>query len=84
MLGLLHGGTAMGCLIAALYFYRFWRETRDRLFVLFAVAFAMLGVNRVALGLAHPTVESTPYLYVVRLVAFVLIAYAIVDKNRQR
>ena len=29
------------------------------------------------------TTESTPYFYAVRLAAFVLIAFAVIDKNRR-
>ena len=35
--------------VVALFFLRFWRETRDRLFVIFAAAFALLGITRLAL-----------------------------------
>ena len=79
----LHGATAMGCLVATLFFARFWNQTHDRLFGFFAVAFAVLAANRAALALSHPSEESTPYFYVARLAAFVLIAYAVVDKNRR-
>jgi uncharacterized membrane protein HdeD (DUF308 family) len=83
MMLFLHGATCMGCLVAALYFLRFWRDTRERLFVLFGVAFMVLALNRAALALSHPTAESTPYFYLARLFAFLLIAYAVVDKNRR-
>lgn len=83
MMLFLHGATSMGCIVAALYFLRFWRDTGERLFVLFGVAFAVLAVNRAALALTHPSAEQTPYFYLARLAAFVLIAYAVVDKNRR-
>src|SRR5688500_1685217 len=51
MMLFLHGATSMGCIVAALYFLRFWRDTRDRLFVLFSIAFAVLAANRAALAL---------------------------------
>jgi hypothetical protein len=44
------GAIAMASLIAALFFLRFWRETGDRLFAMFALAFLLLGITR--LGLA--------------------------------
>jgi putative Ca2+/H+ antiporter (TMEM165/GDT1 family) len=83
MMLFLNGATFMGCIVAAVYFLRFWRETRDRLFVLFAIAFAVLAMNRAALALSHLTAESTPYFYLVRLAAFLLIAFAVIDKNRR-
>jgi low temperature requirement protein LtrA len=80
----LSGATAMGCLVAAGFFLRFWRETRDRLFLFFAIAFAIMAVSRTLLSLMHLSAENEPYLYLLRLAAFVVIAFAIVDKNRQR
>jgi hypothetical protein len=77
------GAIAMGFLVASLFFLRFWRETRDRLFALFALSFFVLAVNRVGIGLAAGS-GVRDYLYGVRLLAFVLILLAILDKNRSR
>ncbi|HEU4955206.1 MAG TPA: DUF5985 family protein, partial [Gemmatimonadales bacterium] len=60
----------------------FWRDTRDRLFLIFAVAFWIFGVQRLALTLSRDMVEDQTGLYLVRLFAFLLILAAIVDKNR--
>jgi len=79
----LTGFGTMGFLVAAAFFVRFWRETQDRLFVLFAVAFAALGLNRALVALLAPARESQPYLYLIRLGAFVVIAWAVIDKNRR-
>jgi Family of unknown function (DUF5985) len=79
----LTGVATMGFLVAATFFARFWRETRDRLFLLFAVAFVALGLNRALLAVFDPGRESQPYLYIIRLGAFVLIAWAVIDKNRR-
>ena len=70
-------------LIAALFFLRFWRQSRDRLFALFAAAFVMLALQRVGLALAVRYELQTTWAYVMRLAAFVIILYAIIDKNRQ-
>jgi uncharacterized membrane protein YcjF (UPF0283 family) len=75
------GGLVMGCFVAGLFFLRFWRKTRDRLFAIFAVAFWLLGVNWMALAFTEQDEVKTIY-YAVRLLAFVLILYAIIDKNR--
>lgn len=75
------GALAMGSAIAALFFLRFWRETTDRLFVFFALAFSTLSVHWVALGIVNPVMETRHQLYVVRLAAFVLILIGILDKN---
>jgi phosphoglycerol transferase MdoB-like AlkP superfamily enzyme len=66
---------------AAAFFFRFWRKTRDRFFALFAVAFLVLALNRIALFLT-PEDQEPVGLYAVRLAAFVLILAAIWDKNR--
>ncbi|MGH7898585.1 MAG: DUF5985 family protein [Candidatus Binatia bacterium] len=76
------GALAMGCWVAGLVFLRFWKEARDRLFVIFACAFWVLGLNWVVLALFHPGEETRHYVYMIRLVAFLLIIGAIVDKNR--
>ena len=77
------GGLVLGCFVAGLFFLRFWRKTRDRLFAIFATAFWLLGANWLALAFTEENEVNTLY-YAVRLVAFVLILFAIVDKNRAR
>ena len=79
---LLLGASAMGEVVAGLFFLRFYRSTRDRLFVLFGVAFLLLAGQAVAIGIAPPDAELRGLLYLPRLVAFGLIIAAIVGKNR--
>jgi len=76
------GALVMGYAVAALFFLRFWRETRDRLFGIFAAAFALLSVQRLALALSTDPNGDQLLLYGMRLLAFVLILAAIIDKNR--
>jgi hypothetical protein len=78
------GAIAMASWVAGLFFLRFWRDTHDRLFAIFAAAFFLLGATRLALASAMTTIETHTYLYWVRLVAFALILLAIIDKNRPR
>ena len=75
------GAIAMACVVATFFFLRFWRRTGDRLFGLFAAAFGVLALNWVALAFTRGD-ELRTLLYAVRLVAFVVILAAIVDKNR--
>ncbi len=42
----------MGFAVAGTFFLRFWRKTRDRLFILFALSFFLMAANRVQLSLA--------------------------------
>jgi amino acid transporter len=76
------GAMVMGYAVVALFFLRFWRETSDRLFLIFAGAFGVLGLQRLALALSPGMAEDHTGLYLVRLFAFLLILGAIVDKNR--
>ena len=80
---LLSGACIAGYLIVGLVFLRSWRETRDRLFALFAAAFGLLGFQRVLLAMTDQLSENRPYLYLLRLAAYLLILWAIVDKNRK-
>ena len=78
----LNGAITFGFLVAAVFFLRFWRRSAERLFAMFAAAFFVLAVERVILTVVNPENEFRPYVYIVRLMAFVLIIIAIVDKNR--
>ena len=73
------GLLTMGYLVAALYFLRFWKRSGERLFVFFALAFALLATQR--MGLILLTFDST-WLYALRLLAFVLLLVGILEKNR--
>jgi hypothetical protein len=70
--------------IAGLFFVRFWRNTGDRLFLFFGFAFWLLALSWLVLAVLDPTDETRPYVYAIRLVAFVLIIVATIDKNRPR
>jgi hypothetical protein len=72
-----------GYLVAALFFLRFWAQSRDRLFALFAAAFGLLAIQRFALTVTGAPIEEQTLFYVLRLLAFAVIALAIIDKNRR-
>jgi len=77
----LMGAVAMASFVATLFFLRFWRQTRDPLFILFALAFGLDAVMRVVLGLAAVSSETEPLIYLTRLISFALIVIAIIRKN---
>lgn len=77
------GTIAMGYVVGALFFLRFWSRTRDRLFLVFSVAFVMLALQRVALVAFAYDPDAAVWLYAARALAFMLILWAIVDKNRK-
>jgi hypothetical protein len=69
-------------LAAAVFFFKFWRRTRDQLFLAFGLAFLIEGLNRMVFLLVEHPNEGRPAIYAVRLLAFLLIVAAIVRKNR--
>lgn len=79
----LYGAACMASLAISLFFFLFWKRSRDRLFALFGSAFLILSVERVVLATMHAQDEFVPYVYVIRLLAFVMIIAAIIDKNRR-
>ena len=81
----LTGIIAMAFWVAGLFFLRFWRDSRDRLFLMFALAFWTLAATRVALVMSgiktHDENNASYAIYILRLLAYLLIIYAIIDKN---
>jgi hypothetical protein len=78
----LGGMVTLGFWIAGLFFLRFWTRTRDNLFVTFAIAFVLLGLNQALVSLTDMPIEERSPLYLLRLAAFSLIIFAIWRKNR--
>lgn len=75
------GVIATTSIVASVFFLKFWKRTHDLLFLAFAVAFLIEGLNRIAtLAIAHPN-EGSPWIYSVRLFAFLIILVAILRKN---
>ena len=78
---MLAGAVSMACLVAALFFLRFWLRTRDVFFLLFSVAFAIYGGNQLLLGWVGAS-EFEPLYYLPRLATFGIIVVAVISKNR--
>lgn len=83
MAGVVSGMLVAGYVVAALFFLRFWTQSRDRLFAMFAAAFGLLAIQRLALSVSGAPIEDQTMFYVLRLLAFGIIAFAIIDKNRR-
>jgi hypothetical protein len=77
----LSGALMLSFLIATAYFVRFWQRTSDRLFIYFAVAFALLALNQLGLFLMGVEDELRGYVYVLRVSGFILILIGILGKN---
>lgn len=84
MQDILLGAIAMASLVAALFFLRFWRSTRDRFFLFFALSFLVEGLSRAFLWPSIRGNDDEPIYYLVRLFSYGLILYAILDKNRPK
>jgi hypothetical protein len=53
--GFLLGVIVTASLAAAVFFFKFWRRTRDQLFLAFGLAFLIEGLNRILfLFVEHP------------------------------
>jgi Family of unknown function (DUF5985) len=81
VISFLSGALTLALLVAGMFFLRFWRRTSDRFFMAFGVAFLLLSLNQ---GLAHwigLADERVAYIYLLRVLAFLLILGAIVAKN---
>ena len=82
MIQIISGAIVMGYAVAGLHFLRFWHRSHDRLFATFAGAFWLLGIQRLLLAI-HPEWNGEyESLYLLRLLAFLMIIWAIIDKNR--
>jgi hypothetical protein len=80
----LSGAIMAAATVAALFFVQYWKRSHDRLFAILALAFALFSVERIALALVALDEERRHWIFVFRLVAFLLIIIAILDKNRRR
>lgn len=85
--GYLLGFISVSSLWAGLFFLKFWKQTRDSLFLVFAISFFIEALNRACMLLLVKPNEGSPFIYLVRMVAALLILSAILYKNygnRQR
>jgi hypothetical protein len=86
MISILHafiwGASAMAGTVAAIFFARFYRDTKDPFFLFFCFAFLLLAADRVAITFFRSG-EHANYVYLIRLAAFLLIIWAIVSRNRK-
>lgn len=78
------GAIIMGYAVAALFFLKFWRRTRDILFLAFAVAFLLMATTPLlTIVMKVPREEQSPF-YLLRLLAFLILIVAVVAKSAAR
>jgi hypothetical protein len=81
MIDFFSGAVTMAHLLIGLFFLRFWRNTRDRLFLFFGVAFALFATNQFAVAAFADSQDQVGYTYILRILGFIAILIAIIDKN---
>lgn len=81
MLAFLHGMVTMGFILAGLFFLRFWRRTKEGLFVIFALAFWLLALNQIFLAAAGSENPLLSWEFLPSLGAFGFLILAILIKN---
>ena len=75
------GFVAATSLIAGLFFLRFWRDTRDSLFLAFAVFFVIQGCSNAVVLQYHPLNAGSLWLFALRLLSVLVVLAAILKKN---
>ena len=78
---MLAGAIMLNAWAISVFFLRFWRKTNDRFFGWFAAAFILLGLERISMTITPS--EAHFHVYLIRLAAFLIIIFAILDKNRK-
>lgn len=81
MYALISGAISALSIVAACALFRSYRRLGDRFFAYFAAAFALFGASQLFLGIRNLPEGNYPYAYIPRLLVFVLILVAIVEKN---
>ena len=81
MYDFLTGIVTAGFLISAIFFFRFWKTTRDSFFAILGIAFVLFAANQAAVALLEVWREEQSWIYLLRLVGFALLLVAIALKN---
>jgi hypothetical protein len=81
MIEFISGMAAMGFLVAALLFFRYWRKTRDALFVAFGAAFCLFALGEGLELLPESYGGTSSIVFLPRLLGFCLLIVAILAKN---
>ena len=76
-----NGMVAMGFLVAALFFFRFWRRTGDSLFATFGISFILFAIGQSVSVSFDFLQDDKTLVYLLRLFGFGLLLVAIAKKN---
>ena len=83
MIEFLSGALTLGFVIIGFWFLRFWKRTRDHLFLSFAVAFWLFALNQL-LSFYLTLDRDIRYEYFLRVLGFIVILIGIARKNTRR
>jgi hypothetical protein len=81
MIEFFSGAVTMGFVIISAFFLRFWSKTSDRFFLAFAIAFFLFALNQFLAAWLGASDERVGFTYLLRVLGYVLILFAILDKN---
>lgn len=82
--GFLMGVNTTASVTVGIIFLKYWQRTRDQLFLAFAAAFLLEGLNRMWLLVQEHPNDATPGYYLIRLISFLIILAGIIRKNYER
>jgi hypothetical protein len=80
MMDFLSGMVTAGYLVAALFFFRFWKRTKEPLFVTFSISFVLFAAGQFGSLWLGPHDDNT-WIFLLRLAGFVLLLVGIIRKN---
>lgn len=81
--GFVLGVVASFSFVAALFFLRFWRRTRDFLFLAFAIGLGFQALGSAATVFTPNPTNVSEWIYDPQIVTYVFILAAILIKNRR-
>lgn len=81
MILFLTGAIVMASTVIALFFLRFWRSTGQRFFLYFSLSFLIEALHRGYAAWDGTVHEDSPYHYLVRLLSYGLILWAVIERN---
>ena len=84
LMAFLSGAIVLGNWVAGMFFYQYWRRSRDQLLLMFALAFWTFAVERILLMVVSADSEIRPLVYLVRICGFMMIVWGIWQKNRRK
>jgi hypothetical protein len=83
ILTFMHGAITLACFLIGLKFLKFWRSSKDRFFLWLSSAFFVFTTGWIIRAFASASSDHAHYVFVPRLVAFLLIIAGVLDKNRR-